>query len=126
MIIYGQTEVPANGVVDDPRPNTAGLEGEVERLPVYLPNGAGIDYITIEGTPAGKCAGLMPWLSDEADQPCTNERGLPTVASNGGSQQIDNLDWRIRGGKWLHVRLMNNALEPWVLGWSIQIWLPPS
>lgn len=120
MIIYGQTEVPANGVVDDPRPNTAGLEGEIERLPIFLPDGAVIDSIIIEGTPE-KCAGLMLWLSDEEHDPCTNERGLPTVASNGGSRQLGNLGWRVRAGKWLHVRLMNNALERWVLGWSIQI-----
>lgn len=114
---YGTFVLDPYTNTDNPDTNILGVEGEV-KLPFTVPEGyrLTIDYLQIEG-PAGPQVGMMLWIGD---YPCTNDKGVISCTTAGGSTQLNGMSITIPEGQIVNIRVMNNTAIPWCNGFYIQ------
>ena len=121
-LVYGVTQVGIGDIYDNPPANNVGIVDEVS-LPYIVPDGYElvIDSMGIEGpgpsSYEGNQVGMALWIGD---MPCTNDKGVMSVTTPAGSQQLVGLKFRIPAGKKVNIRLMNNTPYAWVDGWYVQ------
>lgn len=127
-VVYSQTAVPL-GALHNPRPNTAGLIGEVSSLPYRVPEGKvlRIDGIALESFPTAPNLlpkfVLFPWLSDSTRSMTAQEINAQALVSCSAGAFTNTCPTRyfVPSGKLVNVTLVLGSPEMagWTWGWHM-------
>lgn len=122
-VISGQTNIAAGTSIDNPTPANSGAVGAVASLPYVVPTGKRvcINAYGMEGYDASGIAVLFMWTGNPpvVTGQWRIDHGLPSVAADGGSQEITGMNFCFDEGTYLNVRLINGSTYGGVYGWYV-------
>lgn len=127
-VVYGQTVVGGYGI-DNPKPNAAGVIGEVDALPYRVPEGKRlrIDGIGMEShTTALESRPvyvLFPWVTDSPIAGTSSARLAGALMSCTGSDHTISCPTRfyVPAGKYVNLRIIcqSPAMFTTLMGWHV-------
>jgi hypothetical protein len=122
-IVYGTLVLSPFTNTDNPPLNHCGLVGEVAKLPYTVPAGYNlvIEAMQVEGPAPDSNSlsqfGMNLWIGE---YPATNDKGVASCTTGGGSAQLNGMRFVIPAGKKVNLRMMNNTNYPWANGFYVQ------
>lgn len=118
-IVYGQTTMAASTGVDNPTPNSNGLNGEQTSLPYTVPAGYNLVLTGWGFEGLNQAFGVcIPWIGTGS---VTNAKCLASVGPTTASYYVTGMRWSIPAGKVVNVRLLNGTTENNVVcSWMVQ------
>ena len=127
-IAYGTTVMASGTFLDNPTTSLNDVIGE-RSLPFVVPTGyqLTITYMEVEGNSCDYSSnysqfGMSLWLGTVYS---SNDFGLLSCTSAGGSNQCNGFKIIIPAGKTVNIRCMNNTPTMWAFGFCVQGTLDP-